>query len=103
VVVVARRHVIFAIDSRFLIETLTGTIVQASLGPDRIAAAKAYDSHPIPLLGIKLVDPAISLDVPISWRPREIAAGRHFDGPATDAPTLLVVGTRGVSVIDRTD
>jgi len=57
----------------------------------------------MPLLGIKLVDPAISLDVPISSRPRDIAAGRHFDGPATDAPTLLVVGTRGVPVIDRPD
>ena len=41
VVVLGRRHVILAIYSLFLIETLTGTIVQASLGPDRIAAARS--------------------------------------------------------------
>jgi len=46
VVVLGRRHVILAIYSRFLIETLTGPIVQASLGPDRIADAKAYYGHP---------------------------------------------------------
>jgi hypothetical protein len=45
----ARRHVILAIYCRFLIKTLTETIVQASPGLDRIAAVKAYYGHsPIP-------------------------------------------------------
>jgi len=45
----ARRHVILAIYWRFLIKTLTETIIQASFGLDRIAAVKAYYGHsPIP-------------------------------------------------------
>jgi hypothetical protein len=57
-----------------------------SLGPERTAAVKAHYSHPTPLLGIKLVDPAISL------------AFLCLGGPATHAPTPLI---RAGSVIGR--
>ncbi|SRR5258708_7021312 len=53
--------------------------------------------HPFP--GLELVDPAISLDDPASWRSHDIAVGRHFDDPATP----LVAETRAVSgLADRT-
>jgi hypothetical protein len=95
VVVLAGRHVVLAIYWRFLIKTLAGTIVQASLGLDRIAAAKAYYGHS-PFLGIKLVDSMISHDDPAPWRSHNIAVGRHFDGPATP----LVAETRNVPGLD---
>jgi hypothetical protein len=45
-----------------------------------------------PFLDIELVDPAISLDDPASWRSYDIAVGGHFDRPTTP----LAVERRGV-------
>jgi hypothetical protein len=60
VIVMARLHVFIVTNRRILIETFTGTIVRATLGPGRVAAGvNAYDRHPMQLLEKKLVNPAL--------------------------------------------
>src|SRR5580704_9195150 len=53
----ARLHVFIVTNWGILIETFTGTNVRALLYPERIAArVNAYNTHPMQLLGMKLVD-----------------------------------------------